>query len=85
MYNLRLFMHSKLVIIELVVWWHAVSSIHTTGEAQPNRLYCRDALSHMLRFSSPLFKSVSKERKCLLKLYIFSDSLTVSTSSVKQP
>lgn len=33
MYNLRLFMHNKLVIIELVMLWLAVISICTTGEA----------------------------------------------------
>lgn len=45
MYNLRLFMHNKLVLIELGMWWHTVIPICTTEELEPNRLYHSDALN----------------------------------------
>lgn len=45
MYNLMLFVHNKLVIIELAPWWQAVISTPTTGELEQNGLNCRDALN----------------------------------------
>lgn len=45
MYNLRLFVHNKLVIIKVGMWQHRVLPIRPTEELQPNRLCCRDALN----------------------------------------
>lgn len=76
MYNLRLFIHNKLVIIGHVLWWQALISICTTGrEMEPNRLHVRDALNPQCVCVQSVFNSVSADYKYKLKLHIFTITL----------
>lgn len=82
MYNLRLFMHNKLVIIELVAWWHTViHAICTTEEVEPNRQGCTESTT--CRDSICLFATVwSRNINASWDYTFYPDSITTSCKIV---